>query len=115
VALAPALRRRPALEELGLFRNSFGDEGLTALVAPPPAAGALPPPTGVLTKLKWLNLANTQVTDAGWSAALAAALDSGALPALEVLHVFSTPASAAAEAAVMKALERTASRAAMPS
>jgi hypothetical protein len=69
----------------------------------------------VLTKLKWLNLANTQVTDAGWSAALAAALDSGALPALEVLHVFSTPASAAAEAAVMKALERTASRAAMPS
>ena len=83
-------------------------------MAPPPAAGALPPPTGGLTNLKELSLANTQVTDAG-CAALAAALDSGALPALEVLHVFSTPASAAAEAAVMKALERTASRAAMPS
>ena len=114
VALAPALRRQPALEVLFLYGNQFGDEGLAALVAPPPAAGALPPPTGVLTKLKWLNLANTQVTDAG-CAALAAALDSGALPALEELALYDTPASAAAEAAVMKALVRTALRAAMPS
>jgi hypothetical protein len=115
VALAPALRRRPALEVIGLMGNPFGDEGLAALVAPPPPpAGALPPPTGGLTNLKELSLANTQVTDAG-CAALAAALDSGALPALEDLHVFGTPTSAAAEAAVMKALERTALRAAMPS
>jgi hypothetical protein len=115
VALAPALRRRPALEHLALSGNPFGDEGLAALVAPtPPAAGALPPPTGGLTKLKLLDLSSTQVTDAG-CAALAAALDSGALPALEVLHVSGTPASAAAKAAVMEALERTASRAAMPS
>ena len=115
VALTPALRRRPALEYLGLSGNPFGDEGLAALVAPPPpAAGALPPPTGVLTKLKVLELDSTQVTDAGCSA-LAAALDSGALPVLEVLRVSGTPASAAANSAVKEALKRTASRAAMPS
>jgi hypothetical protein len=115
VALAPALRRRPALERLDLTGSPFGDEGLAALVAPPPPpAGALPPPTGVLAKLKGLYLGYTQVTDAG-CAALAAALDSGALPALEHLHVFGTPASAAAKTAVKEALERTASRAAMPS
>jgi hypothetical protein len=115
VALAPALRRRPVLEVLRLFQNSFGDEGLAALVAPPPPpAGALSPPTGVLTKLKVLDLGYTQITDAG-CAALAAALDSGALPALEDLHVSGTPASGAAKSAVNEALERTASRAAMPS
>jgi hypothetical protein len=103
VALAPGLRRRPALERLDLHQNPFGDEGLAALVAPPPPpAGAPPPPTGVLTKLKVLHLWNTQITDAG-CAALVAALDSGALPALEVLHMFRTPASAAAEAAVYAA------------
>ena len=45
VALAPALRRRPALEVLGLNGNPFGDEGLAALVAPPPADA--PPPQAV--------------------------------------------------------------------
>ena len=115
VALAPALRRLPALEVLRLFQNSFGDEGLAALVAPPPPpAGALPPPTGVLTKLKVLELGDTQVTDAG-CAALAAALDSGALPALKDIVLWRIPVSAAAEAAVKEALERTASRAAMTS
>jgi len=115
VALAPALRRRPALEALSLMRNPFGDEGLAALVAPPPPpAGALPPPTGVLAKLKWLNLGGTQITDAGCSA-LAAALDSGALPALKDILLWRIPVSAAAEAAVKEALERTASRAAMTS
>ena len=116
VALAPALRRLPALEHLNLYGNPFGDEGLAALVAPPPPpAGAPPPPAGGLTKLKELYLSSTQITDAG-CAALAAVLDSGALPALEDLHVSSTLASAAAKAAVMEALKRTtASRAAMPS
>jgi hypothetical protein len=115
VALAPALRRRPALEILRLDHNPFGDEGLAALVAPPPPpAGALPPPTGVLTKLKVLELGDTQVTDAG-CAALAAALDSGALPALKDIVLWRIPVSAAAEAAVKEALERTASRAAMTS
>jgi hypothetical protein len=114
VALAPALRRRPALVILGLTGSPLGDEGLAALLAPPPPAGALRPPTGVLTKLKLLYLANTQITDAG-CAALAAALDSGALPALVFLSVSGTRASAAAEAAVKEALERTASRAATPS
>ena len=115
MALAPALRRRPALEILSLNGNPLGDEGLAALLAPPPPpAGALSPPTGVLTKLKVIYLANTQITDAGCSA-LAAALDSGALPALERLMLSVTPASAAAKSAVKEALERTASRAAMPS
>jgi len=103
VALAPALRRRPALEYLGLWGSPLGDEGLAALLAPPPPpAGALPPPTGVLAKLKVLYLSFTQVTDAG-CAALAAALDSGALPALEVLALQHTPASAKAKATVGRA------------
>jgi len=115
VALAPALRRRPALEVLTLSGNPFGDQGLTALVAPPPPpAGALPPPTGGLAKLKALYLERTQVTDAG-CAALASALDSGALPGLEFIQLRRIPASAVAEAAVQEALKRTASRAAMPS
>jgi hypothetical protein len=109
------LRRRPALERLNLHQSPFGDEGLAALVTPPPPpAGAPPPPTGVLTKLKVLDLDSTQITDAG-CATLAAALDSGAFPALMKLQLKKTPASAAARAAVRKALKRTASRAAMPS
>ena len=83
VALAPALRQLPALEHLNLTGNPIGNEGLAALVAPPPA-GALPPPTGVLTKLKVLSLTRTQITDAG-CATLAAALDCGVLTALETL------------------------------
>ena len=102
VALAPALRRRPALEYLNLNRNSLGDEGLAALVAPPPPAGAPTTTTGGLKQLKWLNLELTQITDAG-CATLAAALDSGALPALEQLVLDDIPASAAAKAAVREA------------
>ena len=82
VALAPPLRRLPALEKLTLMGNPFGDEGIAVLLAPPPPppAGA-PPPTGVLRKLKSLDLAYTEIHDAG-CLAIAAALDSGALPAL---------------------------------
>ena len=102
MALAPALRRLPALEILGLMRNPFGEEGLAALVAPPPPprAGALPPPTGVLTNLKVLNLSGTQVTDAG-CAALAAALENGTPPVLEALVLIGTLASEAEAAALM--------------
>ena len=103
VALAPALRRLPALKSLCLSDNPFGDEGLAALVAPPPPAGALPLPTGGLKQLMRLNLENTQVSDAG-CAALAAALDSGTLPALEHLKLDGIPASAAAKEAVHAAL-----------
>ena len=106
VALAPALRRLPALEELDLQGNPFGDEGLTALVAPPQPAGALPPRTGVLTRLKRvLYLNNTQVSDAGCDA-LASALDNGAMPDLEGVYLDGIPASAAAKAAVYEALAR---------
>ena len=102
VALAPALRRLPALEQLYLLNNPFGDEGLAALLAPPVPAGAPPPTTGGLTKLKVLLLSYTEVTEAG-CAALASALDSGALPALERLNLIGIPASAAAKAAVGRA------------
>jgi hypothetical protein len=112
VALAPALRRLPALEDLWLSFNPLGDEGLAALVAPPPPAGAPPPPTGGLAKLEALFLSYTRITDAG-CATLAAALDSGALPTLKRLYLNGTQASAAARAAVAKALGAR-SRAAVP-
>jgi len=101
VALAPALRRLPALEGLYFQDNLFGDEGLAALLAPPPA-GAPPPPAGGLAKLKMLFLCQTQITDAG-CATLAAALDSGALPALKELYLDGIPASDAAQDAVYEA------------
>ena len=105
VGLAPALRRLPALERLFLSENPIGDESLAALLTPAPAAaagaaGALPPPAGGLTKLKELNLRRTQIADVG-CAALASALDSGALPTLVTLHLDDIPASVAAKAAVL--------------
>ena len=103
MALAPALRRRPALEALFLIGNPLGDEGLAALVAPPPAAGAPSPPKEGLAKLKDLYLYSTQISDAG-CATLAAGLDSGALPALEHIGLLGyhgyIPASDAAKAAL---------------
>ena len=106
VSLAPALRRLPALETLTLIGNPFDDEGLAALVAPAPPAGAPPPSTGLLTKLKRLDLRYTKVTDAG-CASLAAALDSGMLPALEELELDGVPASAAAKVTVQAALTKS--------
>ena len=103
VALAPALRRRPALEGLALIGNPLGDEGLAALLAPPPPAGAPLLPTGGLKKLEKLYLSYTQITDAG-CAALVAALDSFELPALEELTLHDTPASAAAIDGMREAL-----------
>ena len=90
---------------LRLYNNPFGDEGLAALVAPPPPAGAPPPTTGGLKKLQDLYLGDTQITDAG-CAALAAALHSGALPALTRLDLERTRASDAALAAVRGACRR---------
>ena len=101
MALAPALRRRPALNELGIESNRFGDEGLAALVAPPPA-DAPPPQAEALAKLKVLDLFDTQITDDG-CAHLASRLRSGALPALKGLYLDDIPASAAAKAAVYAA------------
>ena len=75
------------------------------LLAPPPPAGTPPRPARGLKKLKGLELGGTQVTDAG-CATLAAALDSGALPALEELKLLGIPASVAATDAVSKALAR---------
>ena len=63
VALAPALRRLPALENLNLRNNSFGDVGVEALVAPlPPPAGAPPTPTAGLAKLQALRLKSVTTT-----------------------------------------------------
>ena len=98
VALAPALRRRPALEMLRLAGNAFGDEGLAALVAPPPA-DAPPPQAEALAKLKGLYLGGSQITDDG-CAHLDSRLRSGALPALEGLNLDDIPASEAAIEAV---------------
>ncbi len=50
-------------------------------------------------KLEVLSLRDTQIADAG-CAALAAELDSGALPALKGLYLNGIPASAAAKAAL---------------
>ena len=102
-ALAPALRRRPALKKLNLCDNPFGDEGLAALMPPPPPAGTPPPPAGGLMQLKKLDLEGTQVSDAG-CAALAAALDRGALPALDELVLDGIAASGAAIDAASEAL-----------
>ena len=106
-ALAPALRRRPALQELCLCGNPFGDEGLAALVAPPPpAAGTPAAAAGGLRKLELLDLDSNPVTAAG-CATLVAAIDSGALPALREVDLDRTPASAAAKEAVRAALARS--------
>ena len=113
MALAPALRRMPALEELCFQDSPLGDEGLAALVAPPPPAGALSPSTGGLKKLKELYLHYTQITDAG-CAALVAALDSGALPALVTLDLEDIHASAAAKDAVSEALAKSTAAALRP-
>ena len=102
VALAPALRRMPALEHLILPGNPLGDAGLAALVPPPPAAGAPPPPHGGLTKLKLLNLSETQITDASCTT-LASVPYSRTLPALERVVLSGTPAGGAARAAVKRA------------
>ena len=104
VALAPALRRLPALERLVFRGNPSSDEGLAALVAPPlPPAGAPPLPTGGLAKLKTLDLWNTQITDAGCTT-LVSALESGALLALKTIDLGHFRASAASIAAVRMAL-----------
>ena len=106
------MRRRPALEYLFLDCNPFGDEGLAALVAPPPpAAGTPPPPPEALKKLTKLDLDGTQITDAG-CAALATALDSGALPALKehelpAPRLWHIPASDEAQKVVRAALARS--------
>ena len=68
-----------------------------------PPAGTPPPPTGGLKKLKHLDLCATKVTDAG-CVKLAAALSSGALPALEELELEGTRVSSAAMGAVNVAL-----------
>ena len=74
-------------------------------MAPLPPAGTPPPPAGGLKKLKTLDLDEALITDAG-CATLVAALDSGALPALERLELEDIPASDAAQEAVREALER---------
>ena len=94
IALAPGLRARPQLRTLDLRSNGIGDDGVAALVAPG---------EGVLPALDELVLFNNQVSDAGCSA-LAALLSSGALPSLKDIDLDDTPASGAAQEAVLTAL-----------
>lgn len=103
VALAPALRRRPLLEDLRFDYNEFSDNGLTALVAPPPI-GSTPLPLGgapPLPKLSYLDIQDTLITHAG-CVTLAAALQSGALPALEMLVISHFPLNSAEKANLKK-------------
>ena len=65
------------------------------------ARSALPTTTAELAELRDLYLNHAQITDAG-CAALASALDAGALPALDRLSLEGTPASAAAKATVRR-------------
>ena len=74
-------------------------------MAPPPPDGAPPPTTGGLAKLKSINLSSTQITNAG-CATLAGALSSGALPALELLSLWSIHASDAVIGALRAARPR---------
>ena len=104
-ALAPALWRRPALKSILLYGNPLSEDGLAALMPPPPPAGTPPPPAGGLKNLEFLNLGGTEFTDAS-CAALVAALDSGALPALEKVDLDGTRASAAGKEAVREAMAR---------
>ena len=102
VALAPALRRLIAINIIIIAGNPFGDEGIAALVAPP-REGAW-----VLSRLSTLALGLTQVTATG-CATLVDALKRGALPALKELDLTGIalpagPSSAAARAAVARAL-----------
>ena len=60
----------------------------------------------MLAKVKRLDLDHTQITDAG-CATLVAALDSGALPALQTLDLYNISASTAAKAGVHEALARS--------
>ena len=106
VALAPALRRLPALGSLDLSGNRLlGDEGAAALVAPPPPPADAPTTMiRALRKLRTVWLNNTQITDTSCFA-LAAAIRSGALPALHNVFLYQgTLVSAAARAAVFEAL-----------
>ena len=63
-------------------------------MAPSPPAAGTPPPTGGLKKLELLDFCHTKITDAG-CATLAAALDSGALPALDEIELEGLPVSGA--------------------
>ena len=61
-------------------------------------------------QLEVLSLRRTEVSDSG-CANLVAALDSGTLPAVEVLELDGIPASDTAKAAVSEALARSRARA----
>ena len=87
------------MRHLSLTNVAIGDAGLVALAL---ALWRLP----ALERPWRLYLEGTQITNAG-CAALVAALDSGALPALVLLDLDGIPASAAARDAVREALAKS--------
>jgi len=113
-ALTQALRQQLRADHVERALEACGGdfdsalEQLTQPAVPPtaPSPPALPLPTGGLTNLEDPDPSHTQVTDAG-CAALASALNSGALPALIVLNLDGIPASVAAKDAVHAALARS--------
>ena len=98
MALAPSLRRRPALKHLYLQKSYIGNEGVAALAA----AAA---PANDLRSIETLDLTGNQITHDGY-AALAGALHDGALPSLAYLSLRGNPPSRAAPAIVRAARDR---------
>jgi len=101
-ALAPPLRKMPALKELLLGNCEIGDEGVASLVD---NLGK-----DEFKVLEELSLNNNKITNVGM-AKLLAALDAGGLPKLArpckyVLDLEDNPASAVAVAAVQCALAK---------
>jgi len=99
--LAVPLRQRPALETLFFQNAGIADKGLASLFF---KLGEVE-----FKQLKELYFELNQIGDAG-CALLVSVLDSGKLPAVEVVGVGANPATNAAQQAVNEAVERATQR-----
>ena len=92
VALAPPLRRLPALREVYLYSNKIGDVGVEALLT---NLGG----QEQLRQLQTLNLSGNLISGDAGCATLIAAMNGGALPPLEALGLDENTRTCAAAAA----------------